>query len=359
MATKRQRGERWEYCVKRRALLPRPIYLSFDTEAEGDAYVDRLEKLLDSGYIPPEFLQTKSEFSTVGDIIRAHLLSAPVKPNDQDLLGVLNARIGKTRLGAVNYKWAEDWIAGMKRGERFAPGTIRHYVGALARCFDWAHRQSVPEFAVNPLRMLPRGYASYSQADGPAVEDEQRDRRLAADEEGAIRRILAGEKPDGKQRPLTLEHGAALICVFDLALETAMRLSEIFTLDAAQVDIRQRTIFLDKTKNGDKRQVPLSTVAVAVLERYPREPGYLFPWFDGTNKKRVTSLLSRQFARVFRSAGCVDLHFHDLRHEATSRLYERTTLSDLQIAKITGHKDLRMLRRYANLRASDLATRLW
>lgn len=58
-------------------------------------------------------------------------------------------------------------------------------------------------------------------------------------------------------------------------------------------------------------------------------------------------------------AKCDDLHFHDLRHEATSRIYERTTFTDLQIAKITGHNDLKSLRRYANLRASSLAGGMW
>jgi integrase len=58
-------------------------------------------------------------------------------------------------------------------------------------------------------------------------------------------------------------------------------------------------------------------------------------------------------------AGAADLRFHDLRHEATCRLYEKTKLSDVQIARITGHKDIRMLRRYASLRGSDLAAHLW
>lgn len=74
---------------------------------------------------------------------------------------------------------------------------------------------------------------------------------------------------------------------------------------------------------------------------------------------RITSRLSRQFARVFDAAGCEDLHFHDLRHEATRRLYERTNLSDVEIASITGHRNLHMLKRYANLRGSVLAKRMW
>lgn len=102
--------------------------------------------------------------------------------------------------------------------------------------------------------------------------------------------------------------------------------------------------------------------------------GRLFPWIDEIEAamraknmpllkrkvlERVTVRLSGQFGRFFDAAGCPDLVFHDLRHEATSRLYERTTLSDIQIAKITGHSDPKVLMWYANLRGSDLAERLW
>lgn len=363
MATKRKRGNRWEYRIPRKGLLPKPLYLSFTTEAEGDEYVRRLERLLDTGHVPPEFLTQPREYESITHVIRAYLLESHVADSDADLLGVLNQRIGKTRLTAINDDWAHSWITGLKRADRLSPGTIRHYVGALARCLDWGRRRGVPELVVNPLRNLPRGYASYSPADGPAVEDVSRDRRLTAEEEGAIRRVLAGEHVTDKQRPLTLEHRDALVCLFDLALETAMRLSEMYTLELPQIDLDQRTVFLERTKNGDKRQVPLSSVAMASLGSYLAtanlSSGYVFPWYRGTDRKRVTSLLSRQFGRIFRTAGCEGLHFHDLRHEATSRFYERTTLSDLQIAKITGHKDPRMLQRYANLRGSDLAGRLW
>jgi integrase len=144
-----------------------------------------------------------------------------------------------------------------------------------------------------------------------------------------------------------------------------MRMAEMYTLEVGQIDLAARTVFLDKTKNGSKRQVPLSSVAVARLGDYLAgvEGRRVFPWWDGqrTEKsmRRTTSLLSRQFARIFAAAECDGLVFHDLRHEATSRLFERTTLSELEIAKITGHKDLRSLMRYANLRGSTMAERLW
>ena len=153
--------------------------------------------------------------------------------------------------------------------------------------------------------------------------------------------------------------------MFDMALETAMRMREIYTLERSQLDVARRTIFLDKTKNGSKRQVPMTSVLLAKLATYEGDyDGRVFPFFLGGEHsllalRRVSSKLSRQFERIFVAAGCADLGFHDLRHEATSRLYEKTTLSDIKISSITGHRDPRQLKRYANLRASDLADQLW
>jgi integrase len=99
------------------------------------------------------------------------------------------------------------------------------------------------------------------------------------------------------------------------------------------------------------------------MDGFNFENDHFFPWWNGETEdrilKRVSARLSRQFNRIFTAAGITDLHYHDLRHEATSRLFERTTLSDIEISKITGHKDPRMLKRYANLRGSNLADRLW
>ena len=89
----------------------------------------------------------------------------------------------------------------------------------------------------------------------------------------------------------------------------------------------------------------------------------LFPWWSGERRqeemRRTTWQLSRQFARIFSGANVNDFRFHDLRHEATSRFFERTTLGDTAIAKITGHRSPRSLARYANLRGSTLAGQLW
>ena len=364
MATKRKRsGGSWEYVVRRKNMLPKPIYLSFDDEAEGDAYVAKLETLLDAGVVPQEFIERQADAFLVGELIRDYLAEVAIGESDIPLLHRLYDRIGTQTLNKINYPWVEGWV------DQLSPITIRHYVGALARCLDWGVTRG--RLSVNPLRLLPKRYAVYSEADrvkcgGASPEEIHRDRRLAEDEEKKIRLILSGQKPKDRQRALALIHNEALVCLFDLALESAMRMREMYTLNRSQIDLERRTIFLDKTKNGDKRQVPLSSVAIRVLSDYLADEnvpndGLIFPWWNGEKRQlpKVTTMLSRQFHRIFDAAGCGDLHFHDLRHEATSRLYERTNLSDLEISKITGHKDLRVLRRYANLRGSDLAAKLW
>ena len=372
MATKRRRGDRWQYTVRRAGVLPRPLYLSFADEAEGDEYVRRVEALLDRGVVPDEFADKREVGGTLRDGVRRYLGAQHVSVEDGRLLAIVTMRLPRAlALSALTFVWAQGWVSDLKRVQNLAPGTVRKHVGALARCLDWLSARG--ELPFNPLRALAKGYAAYTPDDGAAVRaidgaakrDVERDRRLERGEELRIRAVLAGERPDGRQRPLELRHAAALRLLFDLALETAMRLREMYTLDVAQIDLPRATVFLDRTKNGSKRPVPLSSVARARLADYLREvpAGQVFPWWDGAldrkSLERTTSRLSRQFARVFDAAGCADLHFHDLRHEATSRLFERTTLSELEIAKITGHRSMTMLARYANLRGSKLAERLW
>lgn len=374
MATKRRRGSTWEFVVKRKGVLDRPVYFTFADEAEGDAYCARLEALLDRGVVPDELRRQTGGVVTISDAIDAYQNARVVKPSDEAILRIQRGRLGSVRVAALDYAWVERWVQAMKREQALAPSTIRHHVGALARCLDWLARKHPERFPGNPLRLLPKGYASYNEHDAIAVraagdeapEDEARDRRLLLGEEGAIRRILAGEKPPGRQRALALNDGAALVLLFDLALETSMRLSEMYTLAWNQVDFAGRTIYLDRTKNGSKRQVPLTSVALRLLSEYRPEPervGLVFPWWNGRqtqlSRQRTTSRLSRQFARIFDAAGCVDLRFHDLRHEAISRLYERTTLESTVIRKIVGHMSSQAHDRYLNLRASTVAARLW
>ncbi|CAB4122237.1 XerC Integrase [uncultured Caudovirales phage] len=381
MPSKRQRPSgTWEFTVQKKGLLDKPMSLTFDTEIEGDEYCKKIEFYLNQGIIPPELLGTEAlgkKYDNIRHVINAYRKTVHVPSSDDDYLTTSSKLIGDVALTKINYDWAENWVVEMKT-RKLAPSTIRHYVGSLARCFDWAGRKEITSLAVNPLRQLPRRYATYNAKEtklaGRVVEDVSRDRRLSQDgkEETQIREVLAEGSPLG-----VIKYRVAMETLFILGLESAMRLREMYTLKLSQLDFNANTIFLEKTKNGSKRQVPMTTVVNKVLSDYIQkvidkeesmngfafESENVFPWWNGKNDnatlKAVSTLLSYHFGRVFDLAQCVDFKFHDLRHEATARLYERTNLSDVEISNITGHTDLKMLKRYANLRGSNLAKRLW
>lgn len=369
MAGKRQRANgSWEFVFKKAGLLEKPLYLTFDTEAEGDKYAERLEAQLAAGIVPAE-VQTPALVLTIAHLVAEYLRDAHPSAKDIDALNSMLKTRGQHALTAINVAWVDAWISEMKRIDRVKPTTIVGKVGALARCTDWGTRKGWLVMPDNPLRTLPEGYAQYTELDallaGGKQEDGERDRRLEKGEAERVAATLAAGVLPRKQRPRELEDPVALQVLFTLAVESAMRLRELYTLDVDQVDLARKTVFLDKTKNGDKRQVPLSTVAIATLTIYMQglKGERLFPWWDGdTSQKnlvRTSNWLSTLWIEIFKTAECPGLLFHDLRHEAVCRLFERTKLSDAQIMRITGHKSIRMLLRYANLRGSDLAAALW
>lgn len=366
MASKRKRGEVWEYTVKRTKVLDKPVYLTFVSEAEGDAYCARLEALLDRGIVPDE-LRPPARVATIAALVREYERDAHPSAKDRGAFGPLVRDWGQRPLTGINAAWVDAWISSMKRIEKLAPASIRARVGALARATDWGVRKGYLTLPDNPLRTLADGYAQYTAADAALAKverrDVERDRRLEPGEYERILALIATGVLPRKQRPLALPNPRALKALLVLAVESAMRLREMYTLTKDQVNLAKRTVFLDRTKNGDKRQVPLTSVALAELQDYlPTVTGArVFPWWDGDDKHlgRTSDFLSGLYASIFEAAGAPGLRFHDLRHEAVSRLFERTTLSETAIMRITGHRSHRMLLRYSNLRGSDLAGSLW
>jgi len=137
--------------------------------------------------------------------------------------------------------------------------------------------------------------------------------------------------------------------IITLALETAMRRSEILAIKREHFDVTKRTLLLPQTKNGRPRTIPLSIPAIELLTKYLPSEGRMFP--ISANAFRLA------WERVKRRAGIDDLHFHDLRHEAISRLFEKG-LSVPEVALISGHRDLRMLLRYTHPMAAGILKKL-
>ena len=180
---------------------------------------------------------------------------------------------------------------------------------------------------------------------------EGRDRRLDATEELALMRAV-----DAHSNPM-------LGWIVRIAVETGMRSGEILGLRLSQVDIKRRIVRLSDTKNDSARTVPLTRNATRVFQEVlshplrPRGCALLFFGEPGRDGERRPYNFKKSWNGIKKSLGLADLHFHDLRHEAVSRLVEGG-LSDQEVSAISGHKSMQMLKRYTHLRAEDLVGKL-
>ena len=172
-----------------------------------------------------------------------------------------------------------------------------------------------------------------------------RDRRLQDGEESRLFAAIAK----------TATRNDYLAPIVRLALETGARQGELRSLQWQHVDFDDCTAHIPDTKTGVARTLPLSPAAFEVLWSLGAEidpearSGLIF----SVGQMAVV----HAFERAVKRAGIEDLRFHDLRHEAVSRLFERG-LDLMEVAAVSGHKSLQMLKRYTHLRAADLAKKL-
>ncbi len=230
-------------------------------------------------------------------------------------------------------RWRDERLAAAA-----APETVIRELGLLSAVCNWARREVAGlEMWANPVSLVERPKRPVG-----------RNRRVAWHE------MLALGRACRDKRRFSLPHQRLpwLWPLIKLAWATAMRRGEILSLRWDDIDFHRRVAHLRETKNGQPRTVPLSRHALRALAEL-RE---LFP--DDERVLPVSAnAVNLAWQRIRRRAGVPDIRFHDLRHEATSRLAE-AGWSDLEISAVTGHRDPRMLRRYAHLRPQDIAARL-
>ena len=174
--------------------------------------------------------------------------------------------------------------------------------------------------------------------------DDRRDRRL---EDGEEERLL-DTAPHQCQRYIIL------------ALETAMRRSELLRMRKSYIDFDKRTLLIPVTKNGKSKTIPLSTSAIKAIKDQLQifsDPNVIPIERDPLIFTFSLRIFRRTFDRIREKLNMKDWKPHDMRHEATSRLFEKG-FSIVEVASITGHEDLKMLKRYTHLRAEDLVGRL-
>ena len=213
------------------------------------------------------------------------------------------------------------------RLKQVAPGTVRRELSVISHAVETARTEWGYHLPGNPVAAIRK-----------PSEPKGRNRRLEDDEENRLTQSCAQSTNNW------------LLPLVRFAIETGMRRGELLSLEWQHVHLRLGWVHLEDTKNGESRDVPLSSRARQILCDLPRDSsGRVFP----VHFESLKGLWKRAISR----SGITDLRFHDLRHEDTSRFFERG-LNVIEVAAITGHKDLRMLQRYTHLKAGDLAKKL-
>ena len=341
MAYFQKRSGSWRAIVKKKGF--DRISRTFDTKADAEKWARSVEAELDRGV----FVSRKeAENTTLSEALERY-----------------NREVASHQKGAVKYAsliriWkrtplAKRSLASLqgkdiaeyrdKRSQEVSPQTIIHELSILSRLFTVAIKEWGMTGLINPIQQIRK-----------PERPSGRDRRLKP---GELDRILEASASS-----------PALSDLVRFALETAMRRGEIAGMTWDMVDLKKRTVALADTKNGEKRIVPLSSEAVRVLSGLTRRiDGKVWGMADQSITQAFIRAVSR--ARSIYEQECAekgespdpsflaDLTFHDLRHEATSRFFEKG-FNPMEVSAITGHKTLQMLKRYTHLKAEDLAERL-
>ena len=396
MATFEQRESGWWQAKIRRRGYP-PQSRTFPRKADAEAWAREVESEIDRGVFVP---REEAERTTLYTALQRY--EREVTPTKRGagqeryrirrwLTDPLANRSLATLRSADLATWRDQQLeAGL------APATVRLALAVISHLYTVAAREWGMA-VINPVKTIRQ----------PRV-DNARERRLVRDEEARLVAAIDNPGPGTAGRENTW-----LRPVVVFALETAARQAEVLSLDWADVDLARRVARLRgvdgrATKNEDRyRDVPLSPLALATLQSLAPARSRRGPVFKTTasaikqswsravararaahERESVTSALEAagfdsdqirvELRKAFGGSGpaptqsipprkatqraldalsadalLIDLHFHDLRHEATSRLAEKFQIHELM--KITGHKDVRMLARYYHPRAEDLA----
>ena len=325
MATITKRKTGWNVQVRRTGYAPRSR--TFRTKPEAQAWARQQETLMDAKALPPTDALLKH--TTLAQLIDRYRQEVTPKKRgraaeEYRLRGIMREPIGDVLLASLSPQHLADFRD--RRLQSVKPSTIRKELYLIGRAIDVATKEWGFPFQSNPMRKIAL----------PVAHD-ARDRRLQPGELGRLRKAIATCR------------NTFMGPIVELAIETGLRRGELLNLTWSNVDLERRIAFIPVTKTGKPRTIPLTGRAVGVIQNLPREDDRLFP---------ISPIAVRlSWNRIRDRAGLKDFRFHDFRHEALSRFCE-LGLSVPELSVISGHKDPRMLFRYAHLRADDLAKKL-
>lgn len=337
MATIRQRGSQFEVQIRRKGW-PK-LSKTFPDKAAARAWVSVIESEMVRGIFID---RSEAEKNTLGDLLGRYLIevSKSKKGANSERYRIASLQrdpIAQYKVAGLSGKVLAEWRD--RRLKEVSGSTTNRDLGLISHVINVARKEWGIHIE-NPVAMIRR-----------PPESKGRNRRLSPGEE---QRLLAELMPSARTAKGYYDEGGTrnpwIYPLVVLAIETAMRRSEILSLRWDDVFLADRYVRLHDTKNGESRDVPLTTKAHGVLHSLPRHiSGQVFP--------TTADAVKKSFVRATERAEIKNLHFHDLRHEGTSRLAEKLD-NVLELSAVTGHKTLSMLKRYYHPRAKDLARKL-
>jgi integrase len=323
MATIRQRGNRWQCIIKRKG---HPLLSNtFDLRKDAEKWARQQERAMDAGQWID---RTEAEQTTLEELLKRYAKEVSISKRGKDAEEVRIEQFKKTNLAkysvaSITGQMVAEWRD--SRLKEVSGSTVCRDLTLLSHVFSVAIREWGIALHSNPVSLIRKPPAG-----------KPRDRILTSEQRAALVGAC-GQCQSPWVKPVVV-----------FALETAARRGEILALTWRDVDL-ERKVAKVSGKTGS-RSIPLSPACVSMLRSLPRSlEGHVFPVTIET--------LKQAYARAVTRASIQDFTFHDLRHDALTRL-ARLGLNILELRSISGHATANMLQRYVSIDAGDLAKKL-
>lgn len=328
-AIRKLKSGKFEAQIRRKGFVP--VSRTFHKRTDAEQWARHMETKADRGDMPtPVKVLDKYKVRDIVERYRDEI--TPQKRSADTEAYLLNAFLRQPIANLTLAQITPSHFSAYrdKRLKGVKAGTVNRELSIIKHAFDMAEREWDIPMPKNPLSKVKKMKVNNA-----------RSRRLEDAEYLVLIEAVEATR-NGLIKPL-----------MNFAIETGMRRGEILRLQWADIDYDSRTLFIPVTKNGHSRTIPMTAKAVEILQELQGNDNAdeyrPFPMSDNAAKLAWQRLLGR--------SGIKDLHFHDFRHEAISRFFERG-LSVPEVALISGHRDFRMLFRYTHLKAEDVAQKL-
>ncbi len=326
MASIRAHGNGWQARVRRKGYPD--ITKTFLSRQTAEKWARSVEAEIDQGQF---FSVNEAQRTTLGELIERYLIEVTptMKGAAEDTIRLkAMMRRSITRWSMANLSPSRIAAFRDERLREVSPGTVIRELAYISAIVNHARREWGIN-VTNPVQLVRKPQSPQARS------------RVLTDEE--VPKLMQALEPTGRR-----SHWVKPIV--QLALATAMRRGELLSLKWEHIDLQGRTALLPDTKNGESRNVPLSNAAVQVLAGLPHHiSGVVFPI------KAFT--LDAAFKRAISRSGLKDVRFHDLRRTAITAMAEKLP-NVIELAAVSGHKSLTILKRYYRPTAKDLAVKL-